>query len=103
MSDAKLVAILPANNRSEVWLTTEFRAGRNALFFREQATVNSPERRKEKPAIGMPISAVPKLRDAIEKLEAELVTKGMLPARPQGQDGGGLEPGGREGARYVRP
>jgi hypothetical protein len=103
MSDAKLVAILPANNRSEVWLTTEFRAGRIALFFREQATVNSPERRKEKPAIGIPISAVPKLRDAIEKLEAELQAKGMLPTRQQGQEARRADPATRQGAGHERP
>ena len=86
MSSAKLVAILPANNRSEVWLTQEYRAGRNVLFFQEQATANSPERRKNKPAIGIPISAIPKLREAIEQLEAELQAKGMLPPRQQRQE-----------------
>jgi hypothetical protein len=86
-----------------VWLTTEYRAGRNALFFREQGTVNSSDRRKPKPGIGIPLSAVPKLRDAIEKLEAELQAKGMLPTRQQGQEARSPLPGTRGGGSYERP
>jgi len=99
----KLVAILPSNSRSEVWAVLEHRHGRNVLVLREQeAERGAHELRKPKSPIAIPISAIPKLRAALEAAEQELQGRGLISrqnARQQPKGVTGPNCGGREGGK----
>lgn len=80
MSAPKLLAILPKNGTTDLWVTTEWRHGHSVVVLKENdLTRAANDLRRPKPAISIRASNVPALRAALEVAEREFQQRGLLP------------------------